>query len=490
MSIMKRFFLFDKTSKGEGYVPNNVIFAYASGIAGQNLTYFYITNWLKYFYINILHVDPMKISTVFSVSYVWDAVNDPLVGAYIDRRKHKPYRKLRPFLLYTPPIIGILSAMMFMNTGFPEGGMIAYLVCVYFLWDLVYSFQDVGLWGMIALSSPHSEERARVAQWVSIGAGAGSAVVGLFQQVRSMLLGAGLSEMQIFFACALVFGLGGELISLNAARVHEQVAADETKSESILQSVTVLRHNPKLLLISLARFSLGLSPKVQNAYFFENCTGYTVGKTQISGQTAEFLFGLFGGIPGAGASFFATKIANKIGGMKKILIVSQLTAIGIRLVTFFVGYNTFAKFIIMTLLISLVNLPGSMMDIAYRSLTTDSIDETEVKTGLRTEGISFSMQNFTTKITNGATTLIEGVLLKNLGYSSERKSAGLPQSDTFIKWQWPMFCLGPIVGAVLFLIVISFIKDSDELRAETEKKLRELREQRSAVSAQECRTAE
>ena len=482
---MKRFFLFDKTSKGEGYVPNNLIFAYASGIAGQNLAYFYITNWLKYFYINILHVDPMKISAVFSASYVWDAVNDPIVGAYIDKRKYKPYRKLRPFLLYTPPVIGLLSTLMFANTGLPQGGMIVYLIVIYFLWDLFYSFQDVGLWGMIALSSPHSEERARVSQWVSIGAGAGAAVVGLFQQVRSMLLGAGMSEMQIFFLCALVFGLGGELLSLNAARIPEQVTADESKSENIIQSITVLRHNPKLLLISLARFSLGLSPKVQNAYFFENCTGYTVGKTQITGQTAEFLFGLFGGIPGTGATFFATKIAAKIGGMKKILIVSQITAIAIRTVTFFVGYNTFAKFVIMTLLISLVNLPGAMMDIAYRSLTTDSIDETEVKTGLRTEGISFSMQNFTTKITNGATTLIEGFLLKKLGYDSERKAAGLAQSETFIKWQWPLFCLGPIVGAVLFLIIVSFIKDSDELRADTERRLKELRAQRAAANTPE-----
>lgn len=483
---MKKLFLFDKSSKGEGYVPNNLIFAYASGLAGQNLTYFYITNWLKYFYINILHVDPMKISTVFSASYIWDAVNDPLVGAYIDKRKYKPYRKLRPFLLYTPPIIGLLSTMMFVNTGFKEGGMIVYLVFIYFLWDLVYSFQDVGLWGMIALASPHSEERARISQWVSIGAGAGSAVVGLFQQIRSMLLGAGFSEMQIFFGCALVFGLGGELISLNAARVHEQVAASEEKHEGFLQSIAVLRHNPKLLLISLARFSLDLSPKVQNAYFFENCTGYTVGKMNISGQTAEFLFGLFGGIPGSCASFFATKISKRIGGMKKLLLLSQFTAITIRIITFFVGYNTFAKFIVMTLLISLVNLPGAMMDIAYRSLTTDSIDETEIKTGLRTEGISFSMQNFTSKMKNGAVTLIEGFFLNALGYDSKRKEAGLPQNDKFLKAMWPMFSLGPIVGAVLFLIVISFIKDSDELRAETERKLKEMRALRSSTTSSQA----
>jgi Na+/melibiose symporter-like transporter len=481
---MKTFFLFDKKSRGDGYLPNNVVFTYAASMAGQNLTYFYITNWLKYFFINVLKVDELRISSVFSASYIWDAINDPLVGAYIDKRKYKPYRKLRPFLLYTPPVIGILSVLMFINTGnMSETGKLVYLVLIYFLWDFFYTFQDVGLWGMVALSSPHSDERGRVSQWVSIGAGAGSAIVGVFQQLRTMMTGAGLKDAQIFFIFAVVFGLCGELISMNAYRVHECVAADDKKEESFLQSIAVLRHNPKLLLICLARFAQAFSPKVQNAYFFENCTGYKVGNVEISGQSSEFLYGLLGGIPGTFATFFATKIADRIGGMKRVLVVSQVTAIVIRAATYFVGYNTFAKFIIMTLLISLVNLPGSLMDIAHRSLITDSIDETELKTGLRTEGISFSMQNFTTKMQNSATTMIEGILLKKLGYNKEAKAAGLPQSEHFIKWQWPMFVLGPAVGSVFYLIIILFIKDDKQTKLETERKLKAMREERAKTQA-------
>ena len=175
---MKPLFLFTKDTKGPGYVPNNQIFAYASGLTGQNISYSYVSGWLRYFCINILHIDSLKVGSIFSASYVWDAINDPVVGAYVDRRKYRPYHKLRPYLLWCPPLIGLLIAAMFFDVNFSENGKVAYILILYFAFDLIYSFQDVGLWGMIALSSPHSEERSRVAQWVSIGAGAGGAIVG------------------------------------------------------------------------------------------------------------------------------------------------------------------------------------------------------------------------------------------------------------------------------------------------------------------------
>ncbi|MBO5396427.1 MAG: MFS transporter [Clostridia bacterium] len=469
---MKPFFLFSKETKGEGYVPNNEIFAYASGLAGQNLTYSYVSGWLRYFCINLLHMDPVKVGSVFTLSHVWDAINDPVIGAIVDRRNHKPYMKLRPYHIYFPPILGLISLAMFFNFNFSENMQVAYILITYFMFDFFYSFQDVALWGLIPLSSPHSDERSRVAQWVSIGAGAGSVVVGAFQMIRSALNSAGLDDKTVFFLCAILFCCGGELLSMNAYRMKERVAMPPEKGESVLQSLLVLRHNPTLLLISAARFSQGLSPKVQNAYFFENCVNFG----SVNGQTLEVIYGAASGVLGTPVMFFATSVAKKIGGMKKILVLSQLFAVVLRIAAFFVGFNTIPKFIIMTALMAVVNLPGQMMDIAHRSLTADSIDEVELKTGLRTEGVSFSMQNFTTKMQSGASTLIEGFLLKFLGYDSLRKEQGLPQSEKFIKWQWPMFMLGPVVGAVLYLILISFVKDNKERKLEIERQLRERRQ--------------
>ena len=479
---MKPFFLFSKETKGEGYVPNIEIFSYAAGLAGQNMTYGFISGWLRYFCINLLHMDPVKVGSIFTLSHVWDAVNDPVIGAIVDRKKHKPFKKLRPYHLYFPPILGLISLAMFFNFNLSDNMQTVYLLVTYFIFDFFYSFQDVALWGLIPLSSPHSDERSRVAQWVSIGAGAGGVVVGAFQMIRDMLNSKGVSDAVVFFACAIIFCVGGELISMSAYKMKERVAMPPAKNESVLQSLLVLRHNPTLLFISLARFSQGFSPKVQNAYFFENC----VKLGSINGPTAEVIYGACSGVLGTPVMFFATSVAKKIGGMKKILVVSQLFAVVLRVAAFFVGYQSIPQFIIMTALMAVVNLPGQMMDIAHRSLTADSIDEVELKTGLRTEGVSFSMQNFTTKMTSGASTLIEGFILKFLGYDSGLKEKGLPQSEKFLKWQWPMFMLGPVVGSVLYLIFISFVKDSKEKKLEIERQLKERREKSGIAVSQDA----
>ena len=98
-------FLFDKT-EDESKVSNRKLLNYAAGLTGQNMTYSYISSWLSYFCINILHIKERAVGLVFGASYIWDAINDPVVGAYIDRRKHRPYAKLRPMNFYLPPIIG------------------------------------------------------------------------------------------------------------------------------------------------------------------------------------------------------------------------------------------------------------------------------------------------------------------------------------------------------------------------------------------------
>ena len=195
----------------------------------------------------------------------------------------------------------------------------------------------------------------------------------------------------------------------------------------------------------------------------------------MNGQQAEFLSGLLSGIPGTATILFANKVAAKIGGMKRVLLLSQFTAITMRIIAYFAGFNSLPQFVIMNILLSVMNMPGFLMDIAHRALTSDSIDEVELKTGVRTEGVSFSMQNFVSKLQGGVSALIEGLILTKLGYDSVKKNAGLPQSDYFNKFQWPMFMLGPIVGAILYLFFISFVKDDKAHKADVEQKLKERR---------------
>jgi Na+/melibiose symporter-like transporter len=126
------------------------------------------------------------------------------------------------------------------------------------------------------------------------------------------------------------------------------------------------------------------------------------------------------------------------------------------------------------LLMGLQSIPANMVNIAHRSLMSDSIDYVEYTTGKRTEGITFSMQNFATKVGEAISLFISGKLLTAVGYN---QNIGMTvQNAVFMQWQWPMFILGPVVGAILYLIVIVFVKDDKEQRKQIEQELKFRRE--------------
>ena len=464
---------------------NREILSYAVGATGQNMSSGFITGRVTYYYEN--HVVPGGSAhfagKIMTASIVWDAINDILVGGYVDRRRHKPFQKMRPFLLWLPPIIGVLSALMFVNVFSNDVLRLAYLVFCYFFWDLLYSFQETGMWGMLPLSSPHSATRARVTQWVTIGANLGGYLPKAFPLAWDVLEKNGMDEKLIFILFAFLFGLGGELVSMRAAAFRERVASPVQEDESFFRSIAVLRHNPKLLLIGAAKTIHEIYPRINRTYFYQSAFRET---GAMGGGTAETMYETVSSIPGALSVFFANKLITGFGGMKRALVISQIAIISARCIAYVVGilpatrFDTVHGYIIMCSIIGISSAFTSFMEIAHRSLINDSIDEVELKTGLRTEGISASAVNFARKITNSLQSLIMNLTLyRFLGYNAVPgdKDYINHQSEKFYRWQYPIFMLGPVVGEALYILVILFVKDDRARQDEIERLLAEKRRQ-------------
>ncbi len=228
-----------------------------------------------------------------------------------------------------------------------------------------------------------------------------------------------------------------------------------------------------MLLISLARILDYVKITVPQQYFFESSVNIKIGSMEIGGGIAQTVFGGVTGAPGTAMMFAATKIVEKIGGMKKTLILAQASSVILRVICYFIGFDTIPRMILVMIVMMFQGIPANLMNIAHRSLLSDSIDYVEYTTGKRTEGITFSMQNFATKIGEAVQLFIYG---KILGIIKFNEALGMrEQGALFMKWQWPLFILGPAVGAFLYLIVIAFVKDDKEERKLVEKALKEKR---------------
>lgn len=460
----------DKHAK-EGYVPNREMTYFSLGLAGQNLTYNLVNGWLFYFCTNILHISSLNVGIITSVSRIWDGINDPLVGSLVDRRRAKPGQKLHPFLGKLPIVVGILTLLIFVDFGFSETVSMAFILCVYLAWDMVYSFQDVALWGTLSLISPVSKERSRVAQWLNIFISAAVGLVGLIPLILGAREAIGVSEKTLFFIFGLVFGFGGELLSIFAAKTKERVMlTGKSENVSIKQNFKILFSNRNLLCLIFAQIFGSLSITVPWIYFFKYCVSYQIGDYVMNGETVQFWYGAISSVPGAFAMFFAVKIANKFGGRKNVLIITQLATVVIRIIAYFIGYRTLPQMIAVAVLMSLITIPSSATNMSLRSLIADSIDYMEWKTGKRTEGLVSSMQNFTAKITAAIQLFINGLVLELLHFDGSIEGVA-GQSQAFYDWQWPLFILGPAIGAFLYLIPAFFIKDNKEERERIEMEL-------------------
>lgn len=479
-------FLFSKEAE-DNHIPNREILSYATGATGQAISGGFVSARVTYFYENHIITGEKShfVGKIMTGSIVWDAINDVLVGSFVDRRAHKPFNKMTPYTKWFPPLIAGLSAGIFLAGGKSDIFKLFFLVFTYFFYDLLFSFEEVGIWGKLALSSTDSHERARVTQWVSIGAGLGGYIPKIFPFLWDALENNGMNEKYIFIMFAFIFGIGGQILATRASKYKERIDSPIVEGESFFKSLSVLRHNPTLILIGLAKVIHEMYPRIDRTYFYQS---EFRNNPHFKGGTAETLYDTLSSIPGACSVFFANKLIDKFGGMKKALLISQIAIVLARIIAYFIGitpalkYNTLRGFIVMCVIIGISSGFTSFMDIAHRSLINDSVDEVELKTGLRTEGISSSALSFSQKLSNSLQALIKNVtLFRLLGYNVKAGDADYiaHQPAKFYKWQYPIFMLSPVIGELAYMVIIAFVKDDKEHRTEV---ARQLYERRAALA--------
>ena len=106
---------------------------YGLGDFGGCMTFALMGAYVTRYYVNVLKVDTVILATLLLVWNVWDAVNDPLMGALMDKMYAKstnPKGKFRPWLLRATPMLAITAVAFWTVPTFFEGT--AMLVVLFF----------------------------------------------------------------------------------------------------------------------------------------------------------------------------------------------------------------------------------------------------------------------------------------------------------------------------------------------------------------------
>lgn len=408
--------------------------AYAAGDLGCNMS-FGLKGTVQTFWLTYMTLETGLLSILLLLVQIWDAVNDPIIGAVIDADKRRYKRgKFKTYILIGA--IGLIFGGAAVFLPFPNASTFvkAMLFIVgYVIWDAAYTVANVPYGAMLSLITKDAGERAQLSTWRSIGSLIGSLLPNtilpmlIWKNVYDgdgQLLGQELKGTSVFIA-ALIMGVIAFFAFLfmlrnTTLRVDEYSVktGEDTPNFNIFTAFGNFMKNRPAVGATIAAMGLFLGMQsaatataIMFATYFKNAQ--LSGIVMLIGFLPMFLF-----MP------FVKKIVNRFG-KKESATAGSLVCVagGLVMLAFPMVPQSSALPVYMTGAL-LFGLGLGVYTCVNWALVADAIDYSEWKTNKREEGMVYSLHSFFRKLAQGVGPSIVIALLGALGYVSELGTTG------------------------------------------------------------------
>lgn len=450
---------------------------YGISNGGQVIGYSLVSSYLMYYYVNIFAIDAGIVSIIFLIGGIWDIINNPLIGTFIDRKNNSNGKLTRLIRIFTP-FQAVATILIFMGPVFIKSSSdhspakIIYLLITYFLWEFFYSVTDVSFGGLAAVISPNPIERQKAISTASICVQlSGSFVFLLIPMILDLSKSGrlGISLTKVFMGIGIIAGIVGVgLFALSGYYVKERIIQRKAV-QPVKELLSGLASNKPLILLLLSNLILSFSGigEAFSTYYYFDVLGYA--SLSIIANTPAFIISLF--------SYSLIKTAKKRFNNKTIIIGSNLAVGALQFVLFLVGLHHFQNIKIMLPAIILCNsitgLFGGILNTLPVEMLTEAADYAEWKTGVRMEGIAFSLKNSVVKVYGTLAQGLAALLLSLIGYVSSEQP--IVQNNAVQRRIWIIFSLTPAVIRILCTLPICFYNIVGEKRKQMFNELTQLR---------------
>ncbi len=448
-----------------------------------------VQGYLLYFYTSCVGINAAAVGLMFLVTKIFDGLNDPIMGAIVDKTRTK-WGKMRPYLFFGAIPWGIITILMFLPqiyAGMNMTGKIVYMYVTYIAYGLLGTIIGVPLDGIPAVASPNTDERAKI---ISISRILGS----IGEQSALVLLTAFLlfthdDYSSSYMWMGIVIGVLGPIFMLLGAMTIKERLEPTKETPSVWEGFKYLFKNKQFMLLILSNLLTFFRNLVSAMILY--VVSYVIGKGSL-----QIVFSL----PGAVASMIGMMLAPKMRKMmdsKKLFIVATIWHSVALAVIFFislaVGIENLPKtwgWVLLAGMMFIAMIPVGILNVIPHLMATDTLDYWEDKTGDRCEGITFSLMSLRSKISSGFKDYVLSFLLvffmfaQPMGYIEGHK----PIQTQFTKTGLIMiYTIVPAVTNLVSIIPIIFYKLSGKKMAEIQARL-EIKRAKDAAKLDENAT--
>lgn len=405
---------------------------------GQNMVYNYTTAYIMVFYTDVVKLLPAAVGTLMLIARIFDAVNDPIMGMIIDRTSTKK-GKLIPYLRVIPIPMAVFTLLVFFVPDMSYTIRLLYAYVSFILWDLMYTISDVPYWGLSVAITSDPNERLKLISLARILCNIGLAISIVIPPLMISYFGGGSFA---YFITAVAMALTGSLLfSLVGLYAKERTTLEKQESAPL----RILLKNKPLLYLQLSRFLQAFRMVIATA-------GLYFAKYNMKDEAA---FSILGGLLIAAMilAMLVTPFLKKLFSKKQLYNYSLLLGFASHMLMFILGFE---NMIINYILLFISGLSLGLNDVITYTLVGDCVDYCEYQTGIRTEGLSFSLHTFTTKLQSAFGLFWIGIILTQVGFVENSV-----QSSQTLNGIFSLISLYPAIASLLAIIPMFWFKFSE-----------------------------
>ena len=432
---------------------------YALGDAGGLLTFALISSFLQMFYTDVLHIPLAQITVLMLVARIWDAVNDPMWGAFIDSRKPTRYGRFRPYILGASIPMAFAAVLMF--TRIPGLSPTQYLIfayVTYILYGMLYTGVNIPYGSLASVITDDGIERSSLSMWRSIGAGFGGlpAQILLPMFVYTTVEVAGKKEKILdpnkFTVCVAILAAISLVIYLVHFKMTKErvVLPPKQKREdfNLLSTIKMLLKNKPfvtLCVVSMLLICFQMYTQTTYNYLLKNYYG----KPELYSLITVCTY-----LPMAMFIPFMSKLVRKFG-KKEICAVGLGFAAVINILMYLLKFTPLVSNPYIFLVLVFFSGAGqTFLVLEVWALVTDVIDYHELLSKRREEGTSYAFFSFTRKLGQTIAGAGSSALLALIGYDVKATDVG--QSTEVIAKLYDISTLIPAIVLFLMFILLAF----------------------------------
>ncbi len=468
-------------------LPLNIKLFYGLGLASRGIKDGLFQLFLFFYFSQVLGLDPELAGLSSLVALVFDAISDPLVGLISDKWQSKKWGRRHPFMFASALPLGIFTWLLFAPPeGLDQMGLFLWLTIFAILVRFALTLFNVPYISLGAELSTDYKERTSITAIRLVFATLFSVVVMiigyLYYFVPTEEYTNGLLNKAAYPTFALLCGVLMVIFILISAWGTRKIIPNlpqpsafqnQLTTRQLLGSLGIAFKMPSfrslVLFIMILYVGLGVgiifSPYYGPYYFGFSAQEMAV--LPLSSAIGGFLALII-------APNLGDKLDKKWATLWGALIAGLFFSLpyNLRILGFFPGNGTslVLPIFLVTLIIAYTALWISASLAA--SMMADVVDEFELKTGNRQEGLFFSTMSFAHKMTTGVGTFIAGLLLAWIEFPKQTSVEDVPQAaiDGLGLVGGPIV-LSFFVLSVFFIIPYTITKARFlEIRAELDKK--------------------